>query len=211
MVQSLLKSLFLYGVLAASAVLAAPAHQHDSAPLARGISPRQYLQPPHPQASGLTVTIPETIGKRSPKAGGRVKKVTNALRMANGLPPLPPRKLYEGSRTGSAHKARSSPLPPVPVPAILVYGPNGRSGAPLGYMSRDLTSGIYSFTTDCTKALTNGQLYAGDLTNPAQTGYPNVGLTPGYNVNTFPINGYISGTAARTFLPALLPAFYGQS
>lgn len=101
MVQSLLKSLFLYGVLAASAVLAAPAHQHESAPLARGISPRQYLQPPHPPASGLTVTTPETIGKRSPKAGGRVKKVTNAMRMANGLPPLPPRKLCESCSIAS--------------------------------------------------------------------------------------------------------------
>lgn len=140
MVQSLLKSLFLYGVLATSAVLAAPAHQHESAPLARGISPRQYLQSPHPLAAGLTVATPETIGKRSPKAGGRVKKVTNAIRLANALPPLPPRKLCkfvlsrlkcteyhaliflaalhietidEGSRAGSAHKARSSPLPPV--------------------------------------------------------------------------------------------------
>ncbi|KAG8924240.1 hypothetical protein FRC00_005324 [Tulasnella sp. 408] len=155
MVQSLLKSLFLYGVFAASAVLAAPAHQHESAPLARGISPRQYLQSPHPPAAGLTVTTPETIGKRSPKVGGRVKKVTNAMRMANGLPPLPPRKLYLDADSS--------------VPAILVYGPNGRSGAPLGFVSRDLTSGIYSFTTDCNKALKNGNLYAGDLTNPVST------------------------------------------
>lgn len=55
------------------------------------------------------------------------------------------------------------------VPAILIYGPSGRFGTPLGYVSRDLVSGIYYLTEDCNKALTNGQLYSGDLTNPVSS------------------------------------------
>ncbi|KIO22608.1 hypothetical protein M407DRAFT_27865 [Tulasnella calospora MUT 4182] len=168
MVQSLLKSLFLYSALVASAILAAPAHQHESKPLAR-VSPREYLDSPHPVAAGLNAPIPATIGKRSKERGGRVKKVTNAMRLANGLPPLAPRKLYDGSRVASAHKARSSPLPLMTLPAILVYDANGRSGNLLGYLSQSMTGNFYSITTDCKQALKNGQLFAGDLTNPVSS------------------------------------------
>ncbi|KAG8926729.1 hypothetical protein FRC01_008445, partial [Tulasnella sp. 417] len=106
----------------------------------------------------------------------------------------------DGSRTGSAHNARSSLLP-VPVPAILVYGPNGRSGDPLGYVSKGYVGGQYYFTTDCNQAMKDAKLVSGDLTNPAEpNGYLNVGLVP----DTDPPNigtrssriGFLTGTVA---------------
>ncbi|KIO22606.1 hypothetical protein M407DRAFT_245103 [Tulasnella calospora MUT 4182] len=177
MVQSLLKSLFLYSALAASAVLAAPAHQHQSEPVAQGVSHREYHVSPHPLAGELPAPNPVAIRKPSQAQGGGHQRVTNAMRIAKGLPPLAPRKLYDGSRVGSAHTARSSPVP-VPVPAVLVYGPEGRSGSPLGYLSQGYNGeNKYYITTDCKEAMVNAQLFAGDLKNPAQPqGYSNVGL-----------------------------------
>ncbi|KAG8902830.1 hypothetical protein FRC01_009460 [Tulasnella sp. 417] len=63
--------------------------------------------------------------------------------------------------------------------AILVYGPNGRSGEPLGYISKNFNFfGDYYFTTDCTVAMNNPKLFSGALTNPAKPkGYANVGFT----------------------------------
>ncbi|KAG8919839.1 hypothetical protein FRC01_001072 [Tulasnella sp. 417] len=89
-----------------------------------------------------------------------------------------------GSQASSAHKARSSPALPVSVPAVVAHGPNGRSGTPLGYLSQDLLewNGGYYFTTDCSKAMVNGQLSSGALTNPAQpSGFINVGLVLPFN------------------------------
>lgn len=139
----------------------------------------------------MTGSISIVTGKRSEgtKSVGE-KRVTNAMRLANGLPPLAPRKLYNGSKAGTAHKARSSPMP-VNGATILVYGPNGRSGQPLGYISKSLnTFGDYYFTTDCTAAMLNPQLYSGALTNPAKPrGYANVGFTSFFNP-TFSTSSY---------------------
>lgn len=199
MVHSLLKSLFLYSALVASVVLAVPAHLHEGKPLARDVAPRDYLYSPYPLAPGLTETVPAAVGKSLQKRGGVPKKVTNAMRLANGLPPLAPRKLYDGSRTGSAHKARAS-QPPIE-PTILVYGPNGRSGNPLGYISKGFNSRkMYYFTTDCNQAMVNGQLSAGDLTNPAQpNGFLYVGIIPnGQSIfsSSSPNIGFLAGTIA---------------
>ncbi|KIO22611.1 hypothetical protein M407DRAFT_27868 [Tulasnella calospora MUT 4182] len=200
MVQSLLKSLFLYSALAASAVLAAPAH-HQSEPLERGVVPREYLRSPYPLTDGLTAPISEAISKRSLEQGGGPKKVTNGMRIANGLPPLAPRKLYHASPAGSAHKPRGSPALPVGNTAILVYGSAGRSGAPLGYVSKNLNSyGDYFVTTKCAEAMINPQLDSGALTNPANSGgYSNIGFLA-YNSQTLPTalirNVYMGGMSA---------------
>ncbi|KAG9025055.1 hypothetical protein FS837_005100 [Tulasnella sp. UAMH 9824] len=200
MVHSLLRSLFLYSALVTSAVLAVPAHLREGKPLPRDVAPRDYLYSPYPLAPGLAPTLPAAIEKGVRKRGDVPKKVTNAMRLANGLPPLAPRKLYEGSRAGSALKARTSQAP-VPVPAILVYGPNGRSGNPLGFLSKGFNGRkTYYFTTDCNQAMANAQFNAGDLTNPAQpNGFLYVGLVPNGS-STFgsssPNIGFLIGTAA---------------
>ncbi|KAG8926727.1 hypothetical protein FRC01_008443, partial [Tulasnella sp. 417] len=92
MIHSLLKSLPLYLALAASAAVGVPA-QTEHRYLAPGIVPRHHLQPPHQSTDELTAPIPAAIKKRSSKQGLGVKRVTNAMRLANGLPPLAPRKL----------------------------------------------------------------------------------------------------------------------
>lgn len=92
MVHLLLKSLFLYSALA---VLAAPTHQHQTERLIRGASPREELHPPHLLTGALREPVSAAIDKRSQEEGGGVRKVTNAIRIANGLPPLAPRKLCE--------------------------------------------------------------------------------------------------------------------
>ncbi|KIO22609.1 hypothetical protein M407DRAFT_27866 [Tulasnella calospora MUT 4182] len=209
MVQSLLKSLFLYSALAASAVLAAPAHQPQSDPIARGVSPREYLHSPRQLAARLTTPIPGSISRRSKDEGGRVKKVTNAMRIAKGYRDLIPaavstaEMIDDGSRAGSAHKARSSPVPPITMPAILVYGSNGRSGTPLGYLSLGVNvNKVYYVTTDCTKAMVNPQLSSGALINPAQPQeYSSVGITSNNQVlGTDSWNyAYLSATAATPY------------
>ncbi|KAG8895987.1 hypothetical protein FRC00_006656 [Tulasnella sp. 408] len=80
---------------------------------------------------------------------------------------------------------------PVNGAAILVYGPNGRSGEPLGYISKSLNGfGDYYFTTDCTAAMLNPQLFSGALTNPAKPrGYANVGFTS-FSNPTFSTTSY---------------------
>ncbi|KAG8946338.1 hypothetical protein FRC04_011884, partial [Tulasnella sp. 424] len=102
MVHSLLKSLFLFSTLATSVILAAPAHHHHpvgrgSEPLvAGGVSRREDLPLSHPWADGLTAPASIAAGKRSEgvKENAIVeKRITNAMRIANGLPPLAPRKL----------------------------------------------------------------------------------------------------------------------
>ncbi|KAG8926725.1 hypothetical protein FRC01_008441 [Tulasnella sp. 417] len=200
MVHSLIKSLFLYSVLATSAALAAPAQTKHLPP---GVIPRDHLELPHPSTDELTAPAAAAIKERSSEQGLGVKRVTNAMRIANGLPPLAPRKLYSGSRAGSAHKARSSPALPVGVPAVLIYGLGGRTGQPLGYLGKGLNYafGSYTFTTDCKDAMANAQLSSGDLTIPAQSGsYPNVGIILPYTPVLDPVTnpgyyGAIGGTA----------------
>ncbi|KAG8898781.1 hypothetical protein FRC01_010762 [Tulasnella sp. 417] len=168
MVHSLLKSLFLYSALSASAALAAPAHQAQTDRLASGMVPQGHLQSPHSSPDGTNAYIPAAIDKRSSGHGPRAKKVTNAMRLANGLPPLAPRKLYNGSKANSANKARSSPGLPNSPPAIVASRPDGSS---LGlYLSKELNQwGMYILTADCTKAIVNPQLSSGALTNPASS------------------------------------------
>lgn len=197
MVHSLLKSLFLYSTLALSVVLAAPTHQDTG----RGVASRKDVQFSHPWAADLTGPISIVTGKHSEETKNVAeKRMTNAMRIANGLPPLAPRKLYNGSKAGSAHKPRSSPVP-VHGAAILVYGPNGRSGEPLGYISKSLNAfGDYSFNTDCMVAMVNPQLFSGALTNPAKPkGYANVGFTS-FLAPTFGTSSsnyaYMAGTSA---------------
>ncbi|KAG9043511.1 hypothetical protein FS837_009471 [Tulasnella sp. UAMH 9824] len=180
MIHSLLKSLFLYSALATYAVLAAPAHHDLGEFVARGVSPREYLHSPHQVAPGLTAPNHAAIGKRLQKqGGGRPKKVTNAMRFAMGLPPLPPRSLC------------------------------GSSGELLGYLSKNYYNdgGRYYLTPDCTKAMVNAQLFAGDLTNPAKPqGYPNVGIMGGDpSINSFATTelGVMSGTAAAPSGPGV--------
>ncbi|KAG9044363.1 hypothetical protein FS837_008272 [Tulasnella sp. UAMH 9824] len=106
-----------------------------------------------------------------------------------------------GSKAGTAHKARSSPIQ-VNGAAILVYGPTGRSGEPLGYISKSLNAfGDYYFTTDCTAAMLNPQLYSGALTNPAKPrGYANVGFTsfsnPTFSTSSYNF-AYMGGTPSN--------------
>lgn len=96
MAHALFKSLFLYSALAASAVLAAPAHQHQAAPLARDVSPREFLHSLHLFEAEPIIPVPAGIGQRSQEQGGGPTKIANAMRIANGLPPLAPRRLFEG-------------------------------------------------------------------------------------------------------------------
>lgn len=90
MVQSLLQSLFLFSILTLSVVLAAPAYHRTG----RSVSNREGLPLSHPWAADMTGSISIVTGKRSEgtKSVGE-KRVTNAMRLANGLPPLAPRKL----------------------------------------------------------------------------------------------------------------------
>lgn len=208
MAHSALKFLVLYFAFSASAlVFAAPAHQHPTERHLGGVAFQKDDLLPHPRAPERIAAVD---GQSSPEENTAVaKRVTNAERIANGLPPLSPRRLYDGSRAVSAHNARSSPVPPIPVPAILVYGPDGRTGSPLGYVSRSYTSKMYYFTTDCNEAMVDAELFAGDLTNPAEPGgYRNVGLIPGWPVDTFrsndPMFGLLVGTAATPSGPPQL-------
>lgn len=56
------------------------------------------------------------------------------------------------------------------IPAILVYGSDGRTGNPLGYLSQSFSPmNDYFVTTDCTKAMVNSQLLTGALINPVSS------------------------------------------
>lgn len=101
------------------------------------------------------------------------------MRMADGLPPLAPRKLYDGSKVGPAHMPRTSSTPTPTYYGIVVYDSNGISGTRLGYIANTLNSHqYYQFTTDCSVAPMSLQLSSGVLTKAANpTNRPNVGMT----------------------------------
>lgn len=180
MAHSLLKSLLLYFAFAVSiAAFAAPSHLDQTESYAGD-------------------------SRRSREESNAVRKrVTNATRFARGLPPLAPRRLYKGSQAGSAHQARSSPVP-LSVPGILVYGPgsNGLSSTFLGYISTEPNSdlGTYYLTRDCVGI--QGSLLFGALTSPVLPNeYPNVGFTvdlgsgPTFSTDTSNF-AFMSATAA---------------
>ncbi|KAG9044361.1 hypothetical protein FS837_008270 [Tulasnella sp. UAMH 9824] len=119
----------------------------------------------------------------------------------------------DASRAGSAPQARSSPVPIPLVKSNRILAKllllTLRAGHHFKrYLSQDYTYGMYTVITDCKQAMVNAQLFAGDLTNPAQPGgYTNVGVLPniadpssftdvgfGWLVGTPPIP---SGPAAR--------------
>ncbi|KIO22602.1 hypothetical protein M407DRAFT_245099 [Tulasnella calospora MUT 4182] len=173
MVHSLLKSLVLYLACAMSAVvLAVSAHHHQTEAHGREMARRgnQLLSLPR-AAAPITVMGSQRSRKGSNPAG---KRVTNAMRFAKGLPPLAPRKLYKGSRAGSAHQARSSSVP-LSVPLITIFGSEGRGvGEPMGWL-RATDGYSYSLTRECTPV--NAQFLSGALTNPSLPDeWPNIGF-----------------------------------
>ncbi|KIO27537.1 hypothetical protein M407DRAFT_243310 [Tulasnella calospora MUT 4182] len=175
MVHSLLKSFVLYFAFVISAVvLAAPAHHHPTEAHAREMARRGNPLLSLPRAAApISMKGSQRSWKERNAAG---KRVTNAMRFAKGLPPLAPRKLYNGSRAGSAHQARSSSVP-LPVSAITIFGTEGRGvGEPMGWL-KATDWATYSLSADCT--LVNAQFLSGALTNPS-TGYtdvfPNIGF-----------------------------------
>ncbi|KAG8942885.1 hypothetical protein FRC04_003460 [Tulasnella sp. 424] len=97
MVHSFFKSLFLFSTLAASVVLAAPAQLHQPvdrrAVVAGDVSRREDLPLSYPWVGGSTASTPVEKRSEGVKKAIGPKRVTNAMRIANGLPPLAPRKL----------------------------------------------------------------------------------------------------------------------
>lgn len=118
------------------------------------------------------------------------RRETNAQRIARGLPPLKPRKLFDsGTKAAAALKPRASITPKS---TILLYDSNGRSGGNLlGYWSTNFLlnagdyNGCYYLTNTCSDSITN-PTWSSDyyLKNPASPGmpgnpygiaYPNIG------------------------------------
>ncbi|KAG8953546.1 hypothetical protein FRC00_006285, partial [Tulasnella sp. 408] len=138
-------SLLLTTLAAASLVFAAPSTtDKDARAISRwSVKDSQYL----PQ-------IIDT-GRSEYKKG---KRETNAERMARGLPPMKPRKLFgDGTKVAAALQPRTSIAP---INTILIYDNQGRSGTLLGYLSGDYLRsgtylGCYYITTSCSDSIRN--------------------------------------------------------
>ncbi|KAG8953814.1 hypothetical protein FRC04_001444 [Tulasnella sp. 424] len=149
----IVSSLLLTTLAAVSAVLAAPATSNaDYQKEARGVS-RWSIR----DNQSVPRAVPQIFdtGRSGLKNG---KRQTNAQRMARGLPPLKPRKLYgNGSSAAGALQPRASPTPKR---TILLYDSQGLSGTLLGYWSIGFTSGgvypgCYYLTNTCSNSITN--------------------------------------------------------
>ncbi|KAG8942976.1 hypothetical protein FRC00_011462, partial [Tulasnella sp. 408] len=172
-------SLLLTTLAATSLVFAAPSTtDKDARAISRwSVKDSQYL----PQ-------IIDT-GRSEYKKG---KRETNAERMARGLPPMKPRKLFgkdprhvlelpipltslktlvgDGTKVAAALQPRTSIAP---INTILIYDNQGRSGTLLGYLSGDYLRsgtylGCYYITTSCSDAIKNPIWHSGTdlLENP---------------------------------------------
>lgn len=94
MARSVLKSLFLYFAFSVSArVFAAPAHQHQTEHHPRGVVLQEDQLLSNPRAAAPNAIVGGQHSRKDNTAVG--KRVTNAMRIANGLPPLVPRRLCE--------------------------------------------------------------------------------------------------------------------
>ncbi|KAG8953816.1 hypothetical protein FRC04_001446 [Tulasnella sp. 424] len=165
--------LFLTALAAASLVFAAPASRDNEL---QGVS-RWTLE----DSQSVPRAVPQIFdtGRSELKSS---KRETNAERLARGLPPLKPRKLFgSGTKVDAALKPRTSI---VPKNTILLYDTQGRSGTLLGYWSIGYTTtgvyqGCYYLTTSCSDSITNPLWHSNDrLDNPAApANYPEIGGT----------------------------------
>ncbi|KAG8896381.1 hypothetical protein FRC00_006043, partial [Tulasnella sp. 408] len=148
----ILSSLLLTTLAAASAVFAAPAPNNNRD--ARDIS-RWSLK----NSQSLPRLAPQIIDTGLSELKN-ARRETNAQRIARGLPPLKPRKLFDsGTKAAAALKPRVSITPKS---TILLYDANGRSGGNLlGYWSAKFKlnagdyTGCYYLTTTCSDSITN--------------------------------------------------------
>ncbi|KAG8997240.1 hypothetical protein FRB90_012555 [Tulasnella sp. 427] len=123
------------------------------------------------------------------------------MRIARGLPPLAPRKLFNGSKTEARRGAPSTiPNPPNGYASIIITNARGNH---LGFVSKHFNDlGSYSVTTDCTAALSDPQLTASHgLINSANPGgFSAVGLVTSLNFTPGVPHGLVlSGTAATPY------------
>ncbi|KIO32926.1 hypothetical protein M407DRAFT_18089 [Tulasnella calospora MUT 4182] len=174
----ILSSLFLTTLAAASAVFAVPASNNNRG--ARDVS-RWSIK----DSQVVPRAVPQIIdtGRSELK---NARRETNAERMARGLPPMKPRKLFEsGTKAAAALKPRTSATPKK---TILLYDVNGRSGGNLlGYWSAQFKlnvgdyTGCYYLTTTCSDSITN-PTWSSDyyLRNPAAPGVPGNAYGIGY-------------------------------
>lgn len=94
MAYSALKSFVLYFAFLASAlVFAVPAHLHQTEPHLGGVDFQKDQLLSHPRAPGRIAAVGSQRSREENTAVG--KRITNAVRIANGLPPLAPRRLCE--------------------------------------------------------------------------------------------------------------------
>lgn len=94
MFHPLLKPLVLFIAFAGfTGALAAPAHQHQIKPHAQDLAHRDDQLLSHSGVAEPITIVRTRRGREENSAIG--KRVTNAMRFADGLPPLTPRKLCE--------------------------------------------------------------------------------------------------------------------
>ncbi|KAG9002345.1 hypothetical protein FRB90_011400 [Tulasnella sp. 427] len=172
-----LKSILVCSTLLAPFVLGVPL-EDSSTPKTEFVERNSSRRSPSPLHQYGGRGSAERSNGHNSMAGG---KVTNAMRIARGLPPLAPRKLYNGSKVGSANRPRGSPIPSTSYGTILVYDKDGLSGGNFfGYVSKNFDgNGQYYVTESCEEAIVRPQLntLSGALINPAQPGgYLNAGF-----------------------------------